>query len=79
MVDAGLSVNQEVIDAFTTLKMNKSHRYVTFKLSDDYKQIIVDNRGEISATYADFLKTLPPNQPRFAVFDYHHEYEDGRK
>jgi cofilin len=59
--------------------MQKKYRSVVLKLSEDYKNIIVESLGETSQTYEDLVKALPPNQPRFIVFDYHHVYDDGRK
>lgn len=42
MVDAGLAVSQDCIDAFNDLKMHKKYRSVVLKLSEDYKQIMID-------------------------------------
>ncbi len=37
------SVSQECITAFSDLKLSKKYKYIIFKLSDDKKQIVVED------------------------------------
>ena len=37
------TVAQECITAYNDLKLNKKHKYIIFKLSDDSKQIVVED------------------------------------
>src|SRR5688572_28595222 len=36
------TVSQDCITAFNELKLSKSHKYIIFKLSDDSKEIVVE-------------------------------------
>ncbi|KFH41627.1 Cofilin-like protein [Hapsidospora chrysogenum ATCC 11550] len=35
--------NEECITAFNELKLNKKYKYIIYKLSDDYKEIVVED------------------------------------
>jgi len=75
---SGVKVTDEVTQAFNDLKSGHKFRYVLFKISDDSKEIIVDSTV-VSATYEEFLSQLPPDEPRYAVYDFHYELSDGGK
>ena len=47
---------------------DRAFRYVIFKLTDNLAQIEPEKPAPISATYQDFLKALPQNQPRYALY-----------
>lgn len=36
------TVSQECITAFNDLKLSKKYKYIIYKLSDDYKEIVVE-------------------------------------
>ncbi|KAM0642203.1 hypothetical protein ACHAQF_003779 [Verticillium nonalfalfae] len=46
MSQSGASVSQECIEAYNDLKLNKKYKYIVFKLSDDNKQIVIEEASE---------------------------------
>lgn len=53
-------------------------KYIVFKLSADNTQIEVEKTSP-SASYDDFLNDLPPNSPRYAVYDFEYEKDGGKR
>ncbi|OAA64409.1 cofilin [Niveomyces insectorum RCEF 264] len=45
MVQSGANVSQECITAYNELKLNKKYKYIIFKLSDDDKQIVIEDQA----------------------------------
>jgi len=58
------------------MKMSKAHRFLTFRLSDDLKQVIIDSKGGRDSTWADFVKALPKSGPRYGIYDYKYTTDD---
>jgi cofilin len=46
MSQSGANVSQECITAFNELKLNKKYKYIIYKLSDDYKEIVVEEASD---------------------------------
>lgn len=40
------TVSQECIQAYNDLKLSKKHKYIIYKLSDDNKQIVVEEASD---------------------------------
>ena len=56
--------------------MKKKYNYITYKINDTSTEIIVD-KTEKAQDYDEFLKDLPENECRWAIFDFEFEKEDG--
>jgi cofilin len=56
--------------------MSKTLKYITFRLSDDKKEIVVDGKSDDS-DYEKFLNQLPADGCRWAVYDFDYKLEDG--
>ncbi|KAI1237766.1 Cofilin-2, partial [Lamprotornis superbus] len=94
---SGVTVNDEVIKVFNDMKVRKSStpeeikkrkKAVLFCLSDDKKQIIVEESkqilvGDIGDTvedpYTAFVKLLPLNDCRYALYDATYETKESKK
>eukprot|EP00825_Cyclidium_porcatum_P000649 TRINITY_DN1022_c0_g1_i15.p1 TRINITY_DN1022_c0_g1~~TRINITY_DN1022_c0_g1_i15.p1 ORF type:complete len:156 (-),score=34.62 TRINITY_DN1022_c0_g1_i15:188-625(-) len=74
----GINTSDECIKEFNEMKMKKKYQYLIFQIIDN-KIIQIEKKGERNSQYADFVKQLPPNQPRYCIFDYHMQYKDGRQ
>ncbi|TEB22992.1 actin cross-linking [Coprinellus micaceus] len=74
---SGVSVNNECLSAFQDLKLGKKHKYILYALNAGNTEIVVEKTS--SGTYEDFLGDLPEGEPRFAIFDFEFEKEDGGK
>lgn len=55
---------------FLELKAKRTHRFIVFKIEEKQKQVIVEKIGEPAQNYEDFAATLPPNECRYAVYDF---------
>ncbi|ORY98871.1 hypothetical protein BCR43DRAFT_503645 [Syncephalastrum racemosum] len=73
-MSSGVAVNPECLEKYQDLKLRKKYNYIIFKLSDDLKEIVVDEAGE-KAEYDDFIEKLPDTEPRYAVYDFEYEKE----
>lgn len=92
-----MTVTDEVIRVFNDMKVRKSStqdevkkrkKAVMFCMSDDKKNIIVEDGkqilvGDIGETvddpYACFVKLLPPNDCRYALYDATYETKESKK
>ncbi|KAF9152547.1 cofilin [Linnemannia schmuckeri] len=76
MATSGVKVHQNCIDAFLELKLGKTHKYIIYKVSDDLKSIEVVKQSN-DADYDNFLKELPEDDCRWAVYDFAYKTADG--
>jgi cofilin len=76
-MSSGVAVDDEVINVFQELKMGHAHRFAFFKLNDDQSKVIVDKKAPPSTTWDQFVSELPPNDCRYAVYDFPYQH-DGR-
>ena len=73
-----MAVEDEIGEKFQDFKLQKSPiRYYVYKI-ENKKTIVIASSGERSATYADFVKDLPENEPRYGLIDLDFETKDGR-
>jgi len=72
---SGVSVTDDVVGEFQTIKLGKKYSYIQMKISDDRKVIEMEKTVEISS-YEDFVKQLPANDCRYSIFDF--DYELGQ-
>jgi Cofilin/tropomyosin-type actin-binding protein len=73
---SGVQVSQQAKDAFIDLKEGRKHKYVIFNLSPDNREVEVLSASS-STDYDDFVKELPEDQCRWAVYDLEFEKPDG--
>ncbi|KAI9903285.1 hypothetical protein N3K66_002637 [Trichothecium roseum] len=87
MSQSGASVSQECITAFNELKLNKKYKYIIYKLSDDYKQVVVEEASDDS-DWENFREKLinatsksksgaVGKGPRYAVYDFEYSLASG--
>ena len=81
-----VSVSPECISKFNELKLGKSVKYIIYKLSDDYKEIVVEDSSSDPdwETFQNKLldakaghKGKVGKGPRYAVYDFQYELEGG--
>jgi cofilin len=78
-MSSGVAVSDDVLTKYQELKLGHSLRYALFKLSPDQSSVVVDTTAPPSATYDDFVKALPANDCRYAVFDFAYEADGGNR
>ncbi|KAL2050890.1 hypothetical protein ABVK25_008788 [Lepraria finkii] len=86
MSQSGVSVAPECVSKFNELKLGKSIKYIIYKLSDDYKEIVVEDSSSDSdweSFQNKLLSAKAPHKgkegkgPRYAVYDFEWEMESG--
>lgn len=76
-MSSGVVTSEDCVAVFNEIKMKKTLKYVIFKLSDDFKKIVVENKREKPAVFQDLVNALPKNEPRYAVYECDTKKADG--
>ncbi|KAJ9165026.1 Cofilin/tropomyosin-type actin-binding protein [Coniochaeta hoffmannii] len=87
MSQSGATVAQECVTAYNDLKLSKKYKYIIYKLSDDNKQIVVDEASS-DDDWENFREKLVNAQtknkngsvgkgPRYAVYDVEYQLASG--
>jgi len=87
MAQSGVTVNPECITVFNELKLGKSLKWIIFKISDDWKQIEVEDKST-DGSYENFREKLLNAKSkdrkgvegiggRYAVFDVEFDAPGG--
>jgi len=87
MSQSGVQVAPECITKFNELKLGKTTKYIIFKLSDDNKEIVVEEASE-NKDWDEFREKLvnaksknkmgkETKGPRYAVYDFEYELASG--
>ncbi|CAH9069858.1 unnamed protein product [Cuscuta europaea] len=65
---SGMQVDDDCKLKFLELKSKRNHRYILFKIEG--QQVVVEKLGRPDESYEDFTNSLPPEECRYAVFDF---------
>ncbi|OXK63654.1 hypothetical protein CDL35_06790 [Escherichia coli] len=76
-MSSGVAVADEVVAKYQELKLGHQHRFVFFKLTDDLKEVVFEKASPPGAKFDEFVAALPPNDCRYAVYDFEYKAEDG--
>jgi cofilin len=86
MSQSGAIASAECIEAFNALKLEKKFKYIIYKLSDDNKEIVVEEASE-DPDYEAFREKLinatilvrgnPTKAPRYAIYDFEYNLASG--
>lgn len=87
MSQSGVSISPECVSKFNELKLNKKIKYILYKLSDDYKEIVVEEASE-DGDWDNFREKLINAQsksktgkvgkgPRYAIYDFNYDLASG--
>lgn len=63
-----MAVRDECKLKFLELKAKRNYRFIIFRIEG--QQVVVDKLGSPEETYEDFAASLPPNECRYAVYDF---------
>jgi len=79
---SGVQVDDGCKTAFQEVKLGHKYRFITFRLTEDLKMIVVESKADPSATYDDFVDAMKvaesAQECRYAVFDVEYETVDGQ-
>ncbi|XP_057422719.1 actin-depolymerizing factor 7 [Lotus japonicus] len=65
---SGMAVDDECKLKFVELKAKRNYRFIVFKIES--QDVVVEKLGSPEETYDDFAASLPPDECRYAVFDF---------
>lgn len=72
MASSGVTVQDNVVTEFNGIKIGHKYQYITLKLTSDNKEIEVEKTvANNASTFEDFVRQLPANDCRYAVYDFH--------
>lgn len=87
MSQSGVSLPEDCVTAFLELKLGKSTKYIIYKLSDDYTEIVIEdssNDPDWEAFRQKLIKAESKDKkgnagvgPRYAVYDFAYELANG--
>lgn len=61
-----MTVNDECKLMFLELKAKRTYRSIVFKIEEKQKQVVVEQVGELTQSYEDFIASLPADECRYA-------------
>ena len=79
-VQAGIRIDQDIIDTFYELQRNKSFDFIIYKISDDRTHVELDytHPREAKFNYQSFLDKIIQYQICvYAILDYQYQSRDG--
>lgn len=76
---SGISLSEDALNIFYLVRSKSKYKWVLWKINDGSTQVVIDKIGDPSSTYMDFLRELPQDDCRYAVYDYDFIGPDGQK
>ena len=78
---SGIGVTDEAVDEYNVMKTKRGkHRFLTYNIDEDAGMVVLRETGAAAtATYDDFLDTLPDAECRYCVYDYDYTNDDNCK
>ncbi|KAI9141443.1 putative COF1-cofilin [Paraphysoderma sedebokerense] len=71
-MSSGVTVADNCLDVFQELKLKKKFKYILYKLNADNTEVVVEKTAE-QASYDEFIKSLPIDGCRYAIYDLEYE------
>ncbi|GLT78243.1 hypothetical protein SLA2020_497830 [Shorea laevis] len=65
-----MAVNDECKLRFRELKAKRIYRFIVFRIDESIHQVVVEKLGQSDESYDAFTDSLPPNECRYAVYDF---------
>lgn len=73
---SGVNINEDSVKAFFDLKLKKKYKYISYKISGDNTDIIIEDAVE-KCTYDEFVDSLPEDECRYYIFDFEYDFNRG--
>mgnify|MGYP000987987029 CR=1 FL=1 len=72
--------SDEMIETHQQLRMGSTMRWVTFRMSEDWKSVIVDRKAARESTWEEFVKALEDaGDCRYGAFSLDFEQSEGQR
>ncbi|KTW26613.1 hypothetical protein T552_02622 [Pneumocystis carinii B80] len=78
MSKSGVQVSDECLELFHQLKHGKSIKYIVFSINSEKTHIVVE-KTSTDSNYEEFIKDLPENDCRYAIYDFEYELKGEGK
>ncbi|KAF3903224.1 Cofilin [Dactylellina cionopaga] len=75
-MSAGTTAHDECSIAYHEFSVKKQHTYIFFKLSDNFKHVVLD-KVSANSVYDDFIADLPDDDCRYVLYNFPFQGEDG--
>lgn len=71
-----MNVNEDAVRAFFDLKLKKKYRYISYMISEDNKDVVLEDAVQ-QCTYDEFVEKIPDEECRYYVFDFEYDLNRG--
>ena len=68
-MSSGVMCDPECLAEFEKMKIRSEYKYIIFKITDDKKSIVIEEKGAKDASFDEFTSKLPEGSCRYAVLD----------
>lgn len=75
---SGIAVSPDAVNLYYLMKAKSAYRWALWRVDERGTAVVVAAAGDKTASYADLLSLLPPDDCRYAVYDYEHTNSEGR-
>lgn len=80
-MSSGVHINKDIAAVIRDIQIKSQYKYIIFKLTDDYTEVVVDKKADKSCTYDDFVEDMvvaeKSKQCRWAVVDVQYKTRSG--
>ena len=75
---SGVTIVDDCITSYNDMKLKHDKRFLIYRITEDGKQIVIEQVGDKNSTYEDFRTALlAKDGPRYAVVDFLYKKSEG--
>ncbi|KAI5117446.1 hypothetical protein M0805_005825 [Coniferiporia weirii] len=80
---SGVQAGEDCVKVFNSLKLSRTHKYIVYSVTPNNEEIVVshaassDHSKSNEDAFGEFVSHLPADEPRYGVFDFEFEKNDG--
>lgn len=74
---SGIAISDDAVNLYYHMKAKALYRWAMWKVDSAGKNVVIATVGDKDSTFDDFLANLPPNDCRYAVYDYPYVNSEG--
>lgn len=73
----GITISSDAVNLYYHMKAKAQYRWAMWKIDGAGKSVVIAAVGDKESTFDQFLSNLPPNDCRYAVYDYPYINSEG--
>ena len=66
-METGIAIDDNILTEFSAMRMNRTHRFIIFKINDGKTAIEIEKVGERESTFEHFKECMPKDQCRYYI------------